>query len=74
MHAIQLLRVMHSDAKMRFKLVLGADDAATAAEQWAALQPRLDLHERLEDEFLYTPLQAEMVGHAARRLGRDPRN
>ena len=60
MHAIQLLRVMHSDAKMRFKLVLGVDDAAKAAEQWAALQPKLDLHERLEDEFLYTPLHAEM--------------
>jgi hypothetical protein len=51
---------MHSDAKMHFKLVLGAADAATGAEQWAALQPKLDLHERLEDEFLYTPLQAEM--------------
>ena len=53
-----LLRVMHADAKMRFKLILGADDPATAAAQWDALRPMLDLHERLEDEFLSTVMEA----------------
>jgi hypothetical protein len=60
MNAIQLLRRMHADTKTRFKIILGSDDPAAAAEQWQALQPLLELHEQLEDEFLYTPLFEEI--------------
>ncbi|MGI9146975.1 MAG: hemerythrin domain-containing protein [Chloroflexota bacterium] len=60
MNAIQLLRQMHADSKVRFKLILGADDPKQAAEQWQALQPLLELHEQIEDDFVYTPLSQEM--------------
>jgi hypothetical protein len=59
MNAIQLLREMHADTKVRFKLILAADDPSAALEQWRALQPLLDLHERLEDELVYTPVADE---------------
>jgi hypothetical protein len=60
MNAIQVLRTMHADTKVRFKLILGADDPASAAAQWQALQPLLELHEQLEDQFLYDPLFEEL--------------
>jgi hypothetical protein len=60
MNAIQLLREMHADTKVRFKVILGTADPVAAASQWQALQPDLDLHERLEDQFLYTPFFEEM--------------
>jgi len=60
MNAIQLLRSMHAETKVSFKVVLGTEDPALADQAWRALQPSLELHETLEDEFLYLPLQAEM--------------
>ena len=59
MNAIKLLRTMHADAKVRFKVILGLDDSAAANAAWHALQPVLKLHEELEDEFVYAPLQTE---------------
>jgi hypothetical protein len=59
-NALQLLRQMHADTKVQFKLILGSEDAGDAAVQWQALQPLLNLHEQLEDEFVYTPLFEEM--------------
>jgi hypothetical protein len=60
MNALQLLRTMHADTKVRFKLILGTDDPNNAAQQWAELQPLLTLHELLEDEYLYAPVFKEM--------------
>jgi hypothetical protein len=60
MNAIHILRRMHADSKVRFKLILGADDPKQAADQWRALQPLLQLHEQLEDTYVYTPLFEEM--------------
>jgi hypothetical protein len=60
MNAIALLRQMHADTKVRFKVILGSDDPGMAAAEWRALQPLLELHEQLEDEFVYTPLFEEM--------------
>jgi len=60
MNAIRLLREMHADTKLRFKVILAADDSATAQRLWEELQPLLDLHEQLEDEFVYTPVAEEM--------------
>jgi hypothetical protein len=59
MNAIQILRSMHADTKVRFKIILGSDDAQAANQAWLALQPMLKLHEELEDEFVYGPLQQE---------------
>jgi hypothetical protein len=59
MNAIQLLRSMHAEAKMAFKVILGTDDPAAADQHWRALQPILELHEELEDEFVYAPLQQQ---------------
>jgi hypothetical protein len=51
---------MHADTKMRFKLILGSDEPAAAEQQWQQLQPLLELHEQIEDRFLYTPLFEEL--------------
>jgi hypothetical protein len=59
MNAIQLLRSMHADTKVAFKIILGTDDPAVADQHWQALQPKLKLHEELEAEFVYLPLQQE---------------
>ena len=59
MNAVQLLRQMHADTKVRFKVILAATDTTVAGEQWAALQPMLELHEKLEDTYVYTPVAEE---------------
>ena len=59
MNAIQVLRSMHADTRWRFKVILGSDDAQVANQEWLALQPMLKLHEKLEDDFVYLPLQQE---------------
>jgi hypothetical protein len=60
MNAIQLLRTMHADAKLRFKIILGTDDPRVADQRWRTLQPVLKLHEEIEDTFVYLPLRQEM--------------
>jgi hemerythrin-like domain-containing protein len=50
---------MHADARASFRLILGAAEPVAAAQEWERLQPLLDLHERIEDQFVYTPLRAE---------------
>ena len=59
MNALELLRSMHSETKFRLKATLASDDAAEAEQSWQALQPMLELHEQLEDEYVYTPLADE---------------
>jgi len=59
MNAIQILRTMHADTRVRFKLILGADDPTSAARQWDELQPLLALHEDIEDRCLYGPIFEE---------------
>jgi hemerythrin-like domain-containing protein len=60
MDAIRLLREMHADTKQRFKVILAATDPAAAHQLWEELQPLLDLHEQLEDQFVYDPIAEEM--------------
>ena len=59
MNAVQLLRQMHADTKVRLKVILGAEAPGTAVAKWRELQPLLDLHEQLEDQFVYTPVAEE---------------
>ena len=60
MNAIRILRERHADTKQRFKVILASEDPATALQLWKELQPLLDLHETLEDEFVYAPIAEEM--------------
>jgi hemerythrin-like domain-containing protein len=60
MNAIDLLREMHADTKVKLRVILGVDDPAEANTEWQALQPLLTLHEQLEDEHLYGPLHAQL--------------
>jgi hypothetical protein len=57
--AIQLLREMHADTKLRFKVILADEDPASAQQQWQRLKPLLDLHEELEDQLVYSPIADE---------------
>jgi hypothetical protein len=61
MHAIKLLRGMHAETKVQFKIILGTDDPQLADQAWRALQPVLKLHEEIEDRFVYQPLQEESL-------------
>ena len=61
MQAIKLLRGMHAETKVQFKIILGTDDPQLANQAWQALQPVLKLHEEIEDRFLYQPLQEETL-------------
>ena len=60
MNAIQLLRNMHTDTKLRFKIILGTEDPRVADQRWRVLQPVLKLHEEIEDTFVYLPLRQDM--------------
>ncbi|MBV9598508.1 MAG: hemerythrin domain-containing protein [Chloroflexi bacterium] len=59
MNAMALLRTMHSETKFRLKGILGSDQPAEAQQAWQALRPLLELHEKLEDEYVYTALAEE---------------
>ena len=61
MQAIKLLRGMHAETKVQFKIILGTDDPQLANQAWQALQPVLKLHEEIEDRFVYQPLQEETL-------------
>jgi len=51
---------MHADTKFQFKVILAADDPAMAQKLFQELRPLLDLHEELEDQFVYGPIADEM--------------
>jgi hypothetical protein len=59
MNAIRLLREMHAETKVRLKVILATEDPTEAHKQWQALRPKLELHEQLEDQFVYTPAANE---------------
>ncbi len=57
--AIQLLIEMHGEQKAYFKKILGAQ-GAEAGRLWDDLIPILKVHEEMEDQFVYGPLEAEL--------------
>src|SRR4051794_26742858 len=59
MHALQLLREMHAEAKTRLRVILASEDASEADRLWRQLMPVLELHEQLEDQYVYTPVAGE---------------
>lgn len=58
MDALELLREMHVAAKAAFGEIQGAEPAAREA-LWRKLQPQLEVHEQIEERFVYDPVAAE---------------
>lgn len=61
MDALEVLRQMHVEAKSAFKKI----ESASPTERgglWAALQPQLEVHERIEERFVYDPVAADAGG------------
>ena len=61
MDALESLREMHVAAKAAFADIEAAEPA-NREELWAELQPQLELHERIEEQFVYDPIAREAGG------------
>lgn len=61
MDALEILREMHVEAKAAFQKI-GAASPADRGALWDDLQPKLELHERIEEQFVYDPVASEMGG------------
>jgi hemerythrin-like domain-containing protein len=59
MHAIQLLKEAHGQAKAAFQKIEGAP-AHERPALWGKLQPELELHEKMEETCLYAPVAREV--------------
>jgi hypothetical protein len=59
MHALDILRHMHAETKTQLRVILATADPGEASRAWRELEPILDLHEQLEDDFVYTPIAQE---------------
>lgn len=58
MNAIDFLKQEHQNAKEKFQEIEQAD-ARKRGDLWKELKPELQVHEHIEDEFLYGPLSEE---------------
>jgi hypothetical protein len=70
--AIQLLIEMHDEAKAKFRQILDAPSGQDAGMMWDHLYPVLNVHEEMEDTYLYGPLASEqpqdaVLGHYIER-------
>jgi hemerythrin-like domain-containing protein len=68
MDALEELREMHVEAKATFGKIEQADPVERAG-LWAKLRPELELHEQIEERFVYDPV-AEDVGESDPVLAR----
>ncbi len=55
MNALEILREMHVDAKSAFQEIHGAAPDKRGG-LWASLRPKLQLHEQIEERFVYQPV------------------
>ncbi len=58
MNAIEFLKREHQNAKEKFQHIEEADIGARG-DLWKELKPELQVHEHIEDEFLYGPLSKD---------------
>ena len=58
MDALEELRQMHVEAKAAFKKIETAEPSKRGG-LWAKLQPELELHEQIEERFVYDPVARE---------------
>jgi iron-sulfur cluster repair protein YtfE (RIC family) len=59
MQAIQYLKQEHGKAKAAFQEIEGAP-AAQRRSLWTKLRPELELHEKMEEQYLYGPAAREV--------------
>lgn len=55
MDALEILKAQHGEAHAAFEEIKAAA-AAARANTWAGLQPKLELHEQIEEQFVYDPV------------------
>jgi Hemerythrin HHE cation binding domain len=60
--ALEELRQMHVEAKARFEKI-ETSPAAERGALWAELKPQLELHEQIEERFVYDPVAREAGRH-----------
>ncbi len=58
MDALEILKQMHVEATAAFEQIDAADAGGRGA-LWAELQPKLELHEQIEERFVYDPVARE---------------
>ena len=58
MDALEVLRQMHVEAKETFAKIEQADPGSRGG-LWAKLRPELQLHEQIEERFVYDPVAQE---------------
>jgi iron-sulfur cluster repair protein YtfE (RIC family) len=58
MDALEELKQMHVEAKAAFEKIEGAGPSERGG-LWAKLQPELELHEQIEERFVYDPVARE---------------
>jgi len=61
MQAIQLLKQEHGKAKAAFQEIESAPASGRSA-MWGKLRPELELHEQMEEKYLYGPVAREVQG------------
>ncbi len=59
MDALEELREMHVAAKQAFRKIDGASPTERGG-LWAKLRPELELHERIEEQFVYDPVARDV--------------
>ncbi len=62
MDALEELREMHVAAKQAFRKIDGASPTERGG-LWAKLRPELELHERIEEQFVYDPVARDVGQH-----------
>ncbi len=58
MNALDILKKMHVEAHAAFEAI-GASVSGDRAGRWAHLQTQLQLHEQIEEQYLYDPVAQE---------------
>ena len=59
MDALDILKQMHMDAKAAFKKIAVAHPSERGG-LWAKLHPQLELHEQIEEQFVYDPVARDV--------------
>lgn len=60
MDALEELREMHVAAKDAFRRIESTSDVTQRAGMWAKLRSELELHEKIEEQFVYDPVARDV--------------
>ena len=73
MDALEILRQMHVEAKSAFQQIAHAGPDQRGG-LWAKLRPELELHEQLEERFVYDPMTKDVGSRDTLLAGWDQRH